>query len=80
MLLKDAIKHYKKELDNTHRELDSVTNDRMMQSRILNSIRELLITRTDWNGVFARGEDLSTIIEEVIETGKVQPRGIPKQG
>jgi hypothetical protein len=76
MLIQDAIKHYKKELDNTHRELDSVTNDRMMQSRILNSIRELLVLRTEWNGVFAKGEDLSSIIKEVIETGKATPRGI----
>jgi RNA polymerase sigma factor (sigma-70 family) len=78
MLIKDAIKHYKKELDNTHRELDRVSNERLLQSRILNSIRELLILRTEWNGVFAKGEDLSSIIKEIVETGKATPRGIPQ--
>jgi hypothetical protein len=69
-------KHYKKELKQAEIVINRLENDRLFQSRILNTIREHLITRTKWNGVFLKGEDLSTIVLELLEKKDVEPRSI----
>lgn len=69
-------RHYKKEMKQAEIVISGLEKDRLFQSRILNTIREHLITRTNWNGVFLKGEDLSTIVLELLEKKDVQPRTI----
>ena len=68
--------HYRKELDQAHLQIDTLERDKAFQSRILNSIREMLVIRTSWDGVFSKGEDLSTLVSEYLETKDVRPRCI----
>lgn len=68
------IKHYKQELRQAQAQMDRLEDEKAFQSRVLNTIRELLLTRTNWNGVFHKEETLATIIQEYLETKDVQPR------
>lgn len=69
-------RHYKKEMKQAEIVISRLEGEKLFQSRILNTIREHLITRTNWNGVFLKGEDLSTIVLELLEKKDVQPRTI----
>lgn len=72
-----AIKtRYRKQLDKAHIEIDNLTDQVATASRILNKIRELLITRTEWNGLFYKGEDLSDLVKEALEKGNVEARSV----
>lgn len=50
------------QLSQAEQEIDRLSRNIRKQSIILNSIRELLLTKTEWNGTFGKGEDLSHII------------------
>lgn len=69
-------KHYKKEMKQAEIVITRLETEKLFQTRILNTIREHLITRTNWNGIFNKGEDLGTIVLELLEKKDVEPRSI----
>ena len=52
------------QLNQAEEEIDRLARNIKSQSVILNKIRELLLTKTEWNGTFGKGEDLSDIVEK----------------
>ena len=72
------IKHMRKNLIKYENQVDELTVKLDFQSRILNMIREHLLTRTEWDGVFDEKETLADLVKELIEDGNISPRGSRK--
>jgi hypothetical protein len=54
------------ELERAEEEIERLARNIRNQSIILNKIRETLLTKTDWNGIFSKGEDLSNVMEKYL--------------
>jgi hypothetical protein len=68
------IKKLTNKLDQAEDEIYSLNNKLTKQSIILNKIRETLLLKTDWNGAFEIGEDLSDIMTKyLVKRGAVCP-------
>lgn len=50
-------------------EIERLEHEKLLQSRILNRIREVLLLRTEWKGEFTKGQDLADIVEEALKNG-----------